>query len=626
MDLFDAQTSTSDQLEMLGSFLEERTQILKAANQAVRDVLVYFVGHGGFVGSSHDFYLLPHRANASSLRASGMAMDALAEVVREKARQARRYLFLDCCFAAAAFRAFQGGPDQTAITKTLDAFAVQARSSGFPRRGTTLLCSSDQKSPSLLLPDESCTMFSYALLDVLKNGDPYRSPLLSLRDIKELAEDRLATLPGINAPRPGLYSPDQSEGDVADIPLFPNPRAEETKWHQAEEHGRRIEDGLGISTPSGSVEFVLQHTLTRHSLAVLALAISPDGRVLVSSSRDKTMKIWQLHTGQLLGTIPGRVARIFSRAVSSLAIGGDGHLLASVDRSDTISLWELPSGKGLHTIKDEDHTLIQFVTFRPDGSILASSSPFGIKLWNPLTKELLRTLGAVQISQFEQAYDFSRSLAFSPDGRILASCGEGTIQLDSASSSRRPVIRLWNPDTRELLDTFVGYKRGVYSVAFSPDGQVLACYGDDGDDKKTYTYGDDGDAFTLPGDHPHPSLPFKLRDYSPAIKLWDCSTRQLVHTISLYSGKMAIIRYMEVGSAPFAFSPDGQILASAVNAMHNNTIKLWNWHTGALLQILPGDQGIIQAITFSPDGQTLVSASHNTIKIWGKASPLPTRL
>ena len=239
LDLFDAQAGASDQLEQLGSFLKERTQALKAANQVVRDVLVYFVGHGGFVISSQDFYLLPRRSDASSLRASGIAIDALAEVLREKARQTRRYLFLDCCFAAAAFRAFQGGPDQAAITKTLDAFAVRARSRGFPRKGTVLLCSSDQKTPSLLLPDESCTMFSYALLDVLKNGNLHRPPQLSLRDLKELAEDRLAALPEQNAPRPGLHSPDQSEGDVADVPFFPNPSVERERARLAEEERRR---------------------------------------------------------------------------------------------------------------------------------------------------------------------------------------------------------------------------------------------------------------------------------------------------------------------------------------------------------------------------------------------------
>jgi len=93
----------------------------------------------------------------------------------------------------------------------------------------------DQKSPSLLLPDESCTMFSHALLEVLRKGDLHRPAQLSLRDLKEFAEDRLAALPEKNAPRPGLHSPDQSEGDVADVPFFPNPGAREERRRQAEQ-------------------------------------------------------------------------------------------------------------------------------------------------------------------------------------------------------------------------------------------------------------------------------------------------------------------------------------------------------------------------------------------------------
>jgi WD domain, G-beta repeat len=289
-DQFDALASTSDQLEMLGSFLEQRTQALKEANQLVRDVLVYFVGHGGFAGPSADFYLMPRRTNASSLRASGIAIDALAEVLREKARQTRRYLLLDCCFAAAAFSAFQGGPDQTAITKTLDVFRVQARGSGFPGKGTVLLCSSDQKSPSLLLPDESCTMFSYALLDVLRNGDIHRPPQLSLRDIKELAEDRLAALPEKYAPRPGLHSPDQSEGDVADIPFFPNTRIEEERRRPDQSFRQKLGDAgqLPLQTPVKTIPY----TYRGHSKAVHAVAWSPDGKRIASGSADHTVQVW----------------------------------------------------------------------------------------------------------------------------------------------------------------------------------------------------------------------------------------------------------------------------------------------------------------------------------------------
>lgn len=75
-DQFDAISSASEQLEKLGFFLEKRSQELKAANRPVRDVLVSFVGHGGFAGQSADFYLMTRRTNASSLRATGIAIEA----------------------------------------------------------------------------------------------------------------------------------------------------------------------------------------------------------------------------------------------------------------------------------------------------------------------------------------------------------------------------------------------------------------------------------------------------------------------------------------------------------------------------------------------------------------------
>src|SRR5207302_417380 len=137
------------------------------------------------------------------------------------------------------FKSFQAGPDQVALTKTLDAFQVPTKGGGFPRKGTVLLCSSDHKTPSLLLPDESSTMFSQALVEALVRGDTKRSENLSLRDVKELALDWLSALPSRNAPRPALLSPDQSEGDVADVPFFPNPWMEQKRRRRAEEERRR---------------------------------------------------------------------------------------------------------------------------------------------------------------------------------------------------------------------------------------------------------------------------------------------------------------------------------------------------------------------------------------------------
>ena len=69
-----------------------------------------------------------------------------------------------------------------------------------------------------------------------------------------------------------------------------------------------------------------------------------------------------------------------------------------------------------------------------------------------------------------------------------------------------------------------------------------------------------------------------------------------------------------------AFSPDGQILASASD---DDTVKLWNPATGALLRTLAGHRSAVQSVAFSPDGRTLASASwDNTVKLWNRPPAL----
>jgi len=213
-------------------------------------------------------------------------MMALADTITEKARHLRRIMILDCCFAAAAFRAFQADPAQIALAKTVNAFEVKKKGTGFPGKGVALLCSSDQKTPSLLLPDGSCTMFSKALLDALSKGSAGKKDQLSLRDVKDIAADILHDMPTRNAPRPVVHSPDQSEGDVADVPFFPNPVVKTVETSQgrevlltqeeddkdqegAEEHGSQPREppqvltsfqqrqGLSIGTIIGVVVLVL---------------------------------------------------------------------------------------------------------------------------------------------------------------------------------------------------------------------------------------------------------------------------------------------------------------------------------------------------------------------------------
>ncbi len=142
LDRFNADKSADDLDAEIGQFLEQRIEAMKATDYTAKDVLLYYVGHGGFVGYNSDFYLAIRRTRMNNPLSSGLQMKSLAHTLTESARYLRRIIILDCCFAAAAFSAFQAEPAQVALEKTMDAFEVRHITKGFPSKGTTLLCSS----------------------------------------------------------------------------------------------------------------------------------------------------------------------------------------------------------------------------------------------------------------------------------------------------------------------------------------------------------------------------------------------------------------------------------------------------------------------------------------------------
>ena len=209
LDLFDSPKTAPEIVEDVQNYLKQRLQI----HPAPRDLFIYYTGHGGFI-NGRDYFLAVRSTIEGLEGTSSIRVCDLASALRNSARDLRRFLILDCCFAAAAFKEFQTTPGTAARLQTLDAF---------PRRGTTLLCSSSSRNVSIAPEGERNTMFSGALLDVLRNGDAAIESALSLEDvglkITELIRDRYDD----RAVRPEVHSPDQREEDIARMPLFPNP-------------------------------------------------------------------------------------------------------------------------------------------------------------------------------------------------------------------------------------------------------------------------------------------------------------------------------------------------------------------------------------------------------------------
>lgn len=152
-------------------------------------------------------------------------------------------------------------------------------------------------------------------------------------------------------------------------------------------------------------------------------------------------------------------------------------------------------------------------------------------------------------------------LAFSPDGRLLASASSDT------------TVKLWDATTGQELRALAGHTGSVRTVAFSRAGQLLASAGTDG-----------------------------------KIKLWDVAQGSELASLSGHQGRINAL----------AFSPDGKQLISGGT---DQTIKLWDVSDRRELRSMTGHVGWVLAVAFSPDGQTIASASADkTIKLWQLSS------
>src|ERR1700691_1683641 len=215
LDLFDSDMSPGDQIERMCDFLDRSAG---DSGSDGRDVLLYYVGHGGFVGMNKDYFLSVAVTREGFEGPTAIRMADLSSALRDHAGGARKYLILDCCFAASAFAQFQdSGLSGVICSQTLDPL---------PPRGTALLCSSGSRQVSLSPCGESHTLFSGAFLEVLRNGEVSGRAAFSLEDVGRRVKSLLKARCPEDWVRPEVHSPDMREGSVAHIPIFPNPRCD----------------------------------------------------------------------------------------------------------------------------------------------------------------------------------------------------------------------------------------------------------------------------------------------------------------------------------------------------------------------------------------------------------------
>jgi tricorn protease-like protein len=161
---------------------------------------------------------------------------------------------------------------------------------------------------------------------------------------------------------------------------------------------------------------------------VVSVAVTPDGSKIVSGSKDNTIKIWDLGTGQCLRTLTGHTDIVWS-----VALTPDGTKIVSGSDDKTIKVWDLKTGALLRTLTG--HTgPVESVAVSPDGSKIASGSgDETLKVWDLNTGALLGTLTGHP--------DEVNSVAVTRDGsKIVSGCVDGTIDVWRMPSASNPKV------------------------------------------------------------------------------------------------------------------------------------------------------------------------------------------
>jgi RNA polymerase sigma factor (sigma-70 family) len=323
----------------------------------------------------------------------------------------------------------------------------------------------------------------------------------------------------------------------------------------------------------------------------LSLAHSYDGKTLVSAGLDGVVCLWDMDSAKQVARLAGA-----NSIIRSVSFSPDDKTLACAGDDGLIRLWDVPTRTLKMTVPGLSETMrmatrfvnLDAVIFAPDGQSLAVAGGAGVNPEVPEAIYAVRVLG-VRTAQATWAHmgrgGRSFSLAFAPDGKILASAG------GKAST-------LWNARTGEPVRTLGPTQGGIFAVAFTTDAKTLI----------------GGGNLSVHGNH-----------LTRQVTVWDVATGTPRQFFESEAGSVQSI----------ALAPDGKTIASGGDGPWRrfpnenrrvSAVSLWDMTTGKLLWTVDGELGTVRSLAFTADGKTLIFCDDRVVGVIDVATGKTVRI
>ena len=327
---------------------------------------------------------------------------------------------------------------------------------------------------------------------------------------------------------------------------------------------------------------------------VRSVAISPDGKYIVSGSDDYSVKIWEMKSGKLLKILNGH-----TNWINSVLISNDGKYIFSGSGDGSVNIWEMESGKLLKTLKGENP--IGSVGISKDAKYIVTGLENGtLNIWERESGDLVKTLVGDKKAV--------TSIALSNDDKYIV------------SGSRDRSIKVWERDSGKLVKTLKGHRYDINSVAISNDSKYIVSGSDDrrikiweiesGKVIKTLKVYADVNSIVISNDDKY--IISGSRDGN--IDIWEMESGKLLKTLE---GHTALIKSV-------AISKDGKYI---VSSSYDDSMKIWDRESGKVLKTLEGHINFIRSIAISNDSKYIVSGlSEKRIDIWDIESGKPLKI